>query len=170
LNRGYFVAPLTFGHLILKRWGFKYTFIVGLSIYSCGVLVFWPSAVMLSYPFFIISSFIVGLGISTLDMAVFSFITLCGPPTLAEVRLNISQAAQAIGIVVSPILAQRTLVRYSADPWLLVRIQWVYLGIAILCISTALAFYYLAWPEASYVLSFSGFFALKTNTEQGRRA
>ncbi|KAH8775178.1 major facilitator superfamily domain-containing protein [Hyaloscypha finlandica] len=146
---GYFVAPLTFGHLILKRWGFKYTFIVGLSIYSCGVLVFWPSAVMLSYSFFIISSFIVGLGISTLDMAVFSFITLCGPPPLAEVRLNISQAVQAIGIVVSPILAQRTLVRYSTDPWLLVRIQWVYLGIAILCISTALAFYYLAWPEAS---------------------
>ncbi|MCJ1468038.1 hypothetical protein MMC07_006664 [Pseudocyphellaria aurata] len=145
----YFVAPLTFGRVVFRKWGFKATFIVGLCIYACGTLVFWPSAVLASYPAFLISNFIVGLGVATLETAGNPFITLCGPPEYAEARLNISQAVQAIGTVFSPILAKKVLFKNALDVSSLIDIQWTYLGIALFDVVLAVIFYYLPIPEAS---------------------
>lgn len=145
----YFVAPLTFGRVVFKKWGFKATFIVGLCIYACGTLVFWPSAVLASFPAFLISNFIVGLGIATLEIAGNPFIALCGPPQYAEARLNISQAVQAIGTVASPILARKVLFKHSVDPASLIDVQWTYLGIALFDVILAVIFYYVPLPEAS---------------------
>jgi len=39
----YVVGPILIARQTLKRWGFKATLISGLSIYSCGMLVFWPA-------------------------------------------------------------------------------------------------------------------------------
>lgn len=145
----YFVAPLTFGRVIFRKWGFKATFIIGLCIYGCGTLVFWPSAVLASFPAFLISNFIVGLGVATLEIAGNPFITLCGPLEYAEVRLNISQAVQAVGTVLSPILAKKVLFKNARDVPSLIDIQWTYLGIALFDVVLAVIFYYLPIPEAS---------------------
>lgn len=144
---GYFVGPLTYGRLILKKYGFKICFMSGLCIYACGTLVFWPSAVLTSYPAFLISNFIVGLGLSTLEVAANPFTILCGPPKYAETRLNISQGVQAIGTVVSPLLAKKVLFRIDADS--LIDVQWTYLGIALFTVLLAVAYYYVPLPEAS---------------------
>ena len=146
---GYFVAPLTFGHIVFKKCGFKFTFIVGLCVYGCGTLVFWPSAVLASFPAFLISNFIVGLGVATLELAGNPFIVLCGPPEHAEVRLNISQAVQAVGTVVSPVLAKKVLFRTVRDAPSLIDVQWTYLGIALFVVILALIFFYVPLPEAS---------------------
>ncbi|KAL8698201.1 MAG: hypothetical protein Q9201_006699 [Fulgogasparrea decipioides] len=145
----YFVAPLTFGWPVFSKGGFRQTFIVGLCVYGCGTLVFWPSAVLLSYPAFLVSNFIVGLGVATLELGGNPFIALCGPPEYSEIRLNISQAVQAIGSVVSPILAQKVLFKSINDASSLIDIQWTYLGIALFVVVLALIFYYLPIPEAS---------------------
>ncbi|KAL8733312.1 MAG: hypothetical protein Q9166_002136 [cf. Caloplaca sp. 2 TL-2023] len=145
----YFVAPLTFGRLVFNKWGFRQTFIVGLCVYGTGTLIFWPSAVLVSYPAFLISNFIVGLGVSTLELGGNPFIALCGPPEYAEIRLNISQAVQAIGSVVSPILAQKVLFKGIVNAPSLIDIQWTYLGIALFDVVLALIFFYLPIPEAS---------------------
>ncbi|KAL8767047.1 MAG: hypothetical protein Q9209_006341 [Squamulea sp. 1 TL-2023] len=145
----YFVAPLTFGRLVFNKWGFRQTFIVGLCIYGTGTLIFWPSAVLASYPAFLVSNFIVGLGVSTLELGGNPFIALCGPPEYAEIRLNISQAVQAIGSVVSPILAQKVLFKSITNAPSLIDIQWTYLGIALFDVVLALIFFYLPIPEAS---------------------
>lgn len=145
----YFVAPLTFGRIIFRRYGFKATFITGLCIYGCGTLVFWPSAVLASFPAFLISNFLVGLGVSTLEVAGNPFIALCGPPEYAEVRLNISQAVQAIGTVFSPILARKVLFKDVLDAPSLIDIQWTYLGIALFDFVLAVVFFYFPIPEAS---------------------
>ncbi|EKG21585.1 Major facilitator superfamily [Macrophomina phaseolina MS6] len=144
---GYFVGPLTYGRLVLKKYGFKVCFMAGLCIYACGTLVFWPSAVLTSYPAFLISNFIVGLGLSTLEIAANPFTILCGPPRYAETRLNISQGVQAIGTIVSPLLAKKVLFRIDADS--LIDVQWTYLGIALFTVLLAVAYYYVPIPEAS---------------------
>lgn len=145
----YFFAPLTFGRYIFKKWGFKATFISGLCIYGVGTLVFWPSAVLASFPAFLVSNFIIGLGVATLETAGNPFISLCGPPEYAEVRLNISQGVQAIGSVLSPILAKKVLFRNVLDAPSLIDVQWTYLGIALFDVCLALIFFYLPIPEAS---------------------
>ena len=145
----YFVGPLTFGRIVFTKWGFKFTFIVGLCVYGVGTLVFWPSSVLASFPAFLISNFIIGLGVATLELAGNPFISLCGPPEYAEVRLNISQAVQAIGTVVSPVLAKKVLFRSVRDAPSLIDVQWAYLGIALFVVVLALVFYYVPLPEAS---------------------
>ncbi|KAI9891905.1 MAG: hypothetical protein M1814_002290 [Vezdaea aestivalis] len=145
---GYFIAPLTFGRWILKRFGFKATFITGLCIYGTGTLIFWPSAVLTSFPAFLISNLIVGMGLATLEIAANPFIALCGPAQYAELRLNIAQAIQATGTVVSPILARKALFRKVLDAPSLVDVQWTYLGIALFVVLLAVAFYYMPLPEA----------------------
>ncbi len=145
----YLVAPLTFGQYIFRTWGFKSTFITGLCIYGVGTLVFWPSAVLASFPAFLISNFIIGMGVATLETAGNPFISLCGPPEYAEVRLNISQGVQAIGSVISPVLAKKVLFRNVNDAASLLDVQWTYLGIALFDVFLVLIFFYLPIPEAS---------------------
>ncbi|KAG8527879.1 uncharacterized protein KY384_006795 [Bacidia gigantensis] len=145
----YLIAPLTFGGYVFRRHGFKSTFMVGLCVYGVGTLVFWPSAVLASFPAFFISNFIIGLGVATLETAGNPFISLCGPPEYAEVRLNISQGVQAIGSVLSPILAEKVLFKNVKDTTSLVEVQWTYLGIALFDVILALIFFYLPIPEAS---------------------
>ncbi|KAL4927228.1 putative MFS monosaccharide transporter [Aspergillus undulatus] len=146
---GYLVAPPLVGRLVLKRWGFKATFITGLCFYACGSLIFWPSAVLTSYSAFLVSNFITGCGLAILETAANPFISLCGPLENSEVRLNISQGVQAVGSVLSPLLAKRVLFRSVTDVSSLVDVQWTYLGISLFDVLLALAFYYLPIPEAS---------------------
>ena len=145
----YLVAPLTFGGYTFSKAGFRVTFIVGLCVYGVGTLIFWPSAVLASYPAFLISNFIIGLGVATLETAGNPFISLCGPPEYAEVRLNFSQGVQAIGTVLSPILAKKVLFKSVLDAPSLVDVQWTYLGIALFDVILALIFFYLPIPEAT---------------------
>jgi len=146
---GYFIGPLTLGRFMLKRYGFKASMIAGLCVYGCGTLVFWPSAVLTSYPAFIVSNFIVGYGLSCLEIAANPYIALCGPLEYAEVRLNFSQAFQAVGTVVSPILAERVLFSNVLNAPSLINVQWAYLGISLFDFALAIAFYYIPLPEAT---------------------
>ena len=146
---GYLVAPPLIGRVVLKRWGFKATFITGLCIYACGTLIFWPSAVLSSYSAFAVSNFIVGFGLAVLETAANPFIALCGPLENSEVRLNISQGVQAIGSVLSPLLAKKVLFKKVTDVSSLVDVQWTYLGISLFDVLLAVAFHYLPVPEAS---------------------
>ena len=145
----YLIAPLTFAGYVFRKAGFKASFMCGLCIYGVGTLVFWPSAVLASFPAFLISNFFIGLGVATLETAGNPFISLCGPPEYAETRLNISQGVQAIGTVVAPILAKKVLFKNVNDAPSLVDVQWTYLGIALFDVILALIFFYLPIPEAS---------------------
>lgn len=148
---GYLVGPLTLGRFILKRYGFKATMMVGLCVYGCGTLVFWPSAVLTSYTAFTISNFIVASGLSCLEIAANPYIALCGPLEYAEVRLNLSQAFQAIGTICSPLLAAKVLFKNvsNANAPSLIDVQWTYLGIAMFVYLLAIIFYYIPLPEAT---------------------
>jgi hypothetical protein len=146
----YLVGTLTFGRLVLKNWGFKACYIVGLCIYACGTLIFWPSAVLTSFPAFLVSNFIVGLGLSTLEISANPFVALCGPPEYMEIRLNLSQGVQAVGSVVSPLLAQKVLFKnVVGNTGSLIDVQWTYLGIALFTVLLAVAYYYVPLPEAT---------------------
>jgi fucose permease len=144
---GYILGPLTFGRYVFKTWGFKACYMVGLSVYACGTLVFWPSAVLNSFPAFLVSNFIVGAGLSTLELSANPFIALCGPPEYAEVRLNMSQGVQAIGTILSPLLAKKVL--FPANAASLIDVQWTYLGISFFNIALAIIYFYIPLPEAT---------------------
>lgn len=166
---GYFFGPILVGEWILRRdehnrskrhakneaesiGGFKVTFMLGLSIYGIGTIIFWPSAVTNSYGGFMLSNFVVGFGLSVLEVAANSFMILCGPPDYGEMRLMMAQAVQAIGSVLSALLAQRVFfkgLQGSGSDSALINVQWTYLGITLLCAALGLFFFYMPLPEVS---------------------
>ncbi|PTB36851.1 uncharacterized protein TrAFT101_007282 [Trichoderma asperellum] len=169
---GYFFGPILVGEWILRRdehsrfkrhrddeniGGYKATFITGLCIYGTGTIIFWPSAVTNSFGGFMISSFVVGFGLSVLEVAANSFMVLCGPPQYGEARLMLAQAVQAVGSVLSGLLAQKVFftslngVQSSSqsNSTTLLNVQWTYLGITLLCVVLGLFFYYMPLPEVS---------------------
>jgi fucose permease len=142
----YFFGALTVGQVVLRHWGFKTTFICGLCIYGTGTLMFWPSAVLTSFPGFIISNFVVGFGLSVLETAANPFLALCGPSEHAEFRLLLAQGVQAVSSVLSQLLAQKVL--FANNPSL-IDVQWTYLAVALFTVCLALFFYYMPLPEAT---------------------
>lgn len=145
----YFISPIAFGYYIFERFGFKITFITGLCIYSTGALMFWPSAVLTSFPAFMISNFTVALGLSTLEIAANPFIALCGPPEYGEFRLNLAQAFQGFGAVLSSLMATFALFKGLDNTSSLIDAQWTYLAVALFVAFLAVVFYYYPLPEAS---------------------
>ena len=111
--------------------------------------MFWPSAVLTSYPGFIISTFVVGFGLSVLETAANPFLALCGPSQYAEYRLLLAQGVQAVGSILSQLLAQRALFSGVVDYLSLIDVQWTYLAIALSSVILALFFYYMPLPEAT---------------------
>ncbi|TRX95825.1 hypothetical protein FHL15_003379 [Xylaria flabelliformis] len=170
---GYFFGPLLVGEWILRRdehrrlekkrrdggfddsiGGFKATFMLGLCIYGIGTIIFWPSAVLTSFPGFLISNFVVGFGLAVLETAANPFIILCGPMDYAEMRLLLSQGVQAVATVISGVLAQKVFfaelsTHSSIGSMTLIDVQWTFLAITLLCVALALLFYYMPLPEVT---------------------
>ena len=144
----YLVGPPTYSGWIVRRFGYRWTFITGLCIYGVGALMFWPSALKRSFGGFCGSLFIVGSGLSTLETSANPFIATCGPPRLSEFRLELAQSFQAIGTVAAPLLASRVFFK-SNNPNDLTNVQWTYLGIAAFVFFLALIFFFSPIPEVT---------------------
>ncbi|KAL2178099.1 uncharacterized protein P884DRAFT_132473 [Thermothelomyces heterothallicus CBS 202.75] len=134
--------------------GFKATFIAGLLVYGLGTIMFWPGAVLGAYGGFIVSSFVVGFGLAVLETAANPFLVLCGPPRYGDARLLLAQGVQAVGSVLSGLLADRVFfaARFEQpdgqlDASTLIDVQWTYLSITLLSVLLALFFYYVRIPE-----------------------
>lgn len=144
----YFVGPPTYAGWIVRKFGYRWTFITGLIIYGIGALMFWPSAVYRSFPGFCGSLFIVGSGLSTLETSANPFIATCGPPRLSEFRLELSQSVQAVGSVVAPLLASRVFFS-KTNINDLSKVQWTYVGIAAFVFLLAVVFFFAPIPEVT---------------------
>lgn len=142
----YFIGPLTYSGWFVRKFGYRWTFILGLLIYAVGALMFWPSAVYESFGGFCGSLFIVGSGLSTLETSANPFIATCGPPRLSEFRLELSQSFQAVGSVVAPLLASRV---FFKDANNLSKVQWTYVGIAAFVTLLAIVFFFSPIPEVT---------------------
>ncbi|CRG85661.1 1,3-beta-glucan synthase component FKS3 [Talaromyces islandicus] len=145
---GYVPIPLLVGRRILKRLGFTAAFISGLYIYALGTLIFWPAAVLVSFPLSFISNLIIGSGLGILELTANLFISICGPLEYAESRLLTAQGFQGIGSLISRLAAGKLLLPHVNQIDEVISVQWVFLTIALLDVLLAVCFYYLPVPEA----------------------
>ena len=99
----YFVISLISGDPI-NRIGYKNGVIIGLLIAAFGSALFFPAAILTSYPFFLFALFIVGVGFAMLQIAANPYVTILGPERTASSRLNLSQAFNSFGTTIGPII------------------------------------------------------------------
>jgi FHS family L-fucose permease-like MFS transporter len=100
---GYFLLALP-SALYMRRVGYKAGFITGLLLFGAGTFLFWPAALVGRYWFFLLALFIMASGLSFLETASSTFITLAGPPESAERRLNFSQAFNPLGSIAGALI------------------------------------------------------------------
>lgn len=100
----YFVISIVSGDPI-NRIGYRNGVITGLLIAAVGSALFYPAAVLTSYPFFLVALFVVGLGFAMLQIAANPYVTILGPERTASSRLNLSQAFNSFGTTIGPVIA-----------------------------------------------------------------
>ena len=99
----YFVMAIPAG-ILLKRFGYKNSIIIGLLLFACGALLFVPAANTLTYGLFIGGLFIIGCGLATLETAANPYSAVLGDPAKSTYRLNLAASFNGLASVVAPIL------------------------------------------------------------------
>jgi FHS family L-fucose permease-like MFS transporter len=111
----YYIISMISGDPI-NRIGYKNGVVIGLLISAVGSALFYPAAHMISYPFFLLSLFIVGLGFAMLQIAANPYVTILGPERTASSRLNLSQAFNSFGTTIGPVIGGYLIFRVFTHP------------------------------------------------------
>src|ERR1700723_905141 len=95
---GYFLVALP-AAMLMKRYGYKFGFTIGLLLFGTGAILFWPAAIVGKYGFFLAALFIIASGLSFLETASNPFITQMGTPATAARRLNFAHSFNPLGAI-----------------------------------------------------------------------
>jgi len=99
----YFVCAIPAG-AVMKQYGYKTGIIIGLLLFASGAFLFYPAAILLSFPSFLIALFIIASGLTFLETAANPYITILGPPENATQRLNFAQSFNGLGAFIAPLI------------------------------------------------------------------
>ncbi|MES2490205.1 MAG: sugar MFS transporter [Pseudomonadota bacterium] len=107
LQIAYFGAYLTMSlpaGALLRRKGYKFGLLTGLCITAGGAFLFIPSAEAASFPFFVISMFVLATGLCYLETTADTYVNVLGPANRSEHRLNLAQSFNGLGAFMGPII------------------------------------------------------------------
>jgi FHS family L-fucose permease-like MFS transporter len=102
---GYFLLSMP-AALLMRKYGYKFGFIIGLLLYGIGTFLFWPAALVGQYWFFLMALFVIAGGLSFLETASNPFIAQMGSPETSEQRLNFSQSFNPLGSIVAVLIGK----------------------------------------------------------------
>lgn len=97
----YFIVSMPAAALI-KKVGYKFGIVSGLSIAGIGCVLFYPAAGTQSYPLFLFALFVLASGITCLQVSANPYVASLGRAETASSRLNLTQAFNSLGTTVAP--------------------------------------------------------------------
>lgn len=159
----YFLMAIPAG-MILKKWGYKASMIIGLLVFATGAFLFVPAANQLSYATFLIALFIIGCGLTILETSANPYAAVLGDPAKATSRLNLAASFNGLAAMVAPFIgsmfilsgkshtkeelaAMTDVVRsnYFMEEAASVKMPYIILGTVLVVI--AVVFYFVNLPE-----------------------
>jgi FHS family L-fucose permease-like MFS transporter len=144
----YFIVSPFAGKLIDKV-GYQQGIVLGLLTTASGALLFYPSASLHIYGLFLLAFFVLASGITILQVAANPYVAALGPEHTAASRLNLAQAANALGTTVGPIIGAALILGVvAADAS---AVQRPYLMIAGLLVGAAIVFRNIRLPILAHV-------------------
>ena len=111
----YFLYSITVEDPINKI-GYKKGIIAGIIVAACGCFLFYPATNYSSYVFFLIALFVLGLGFTILQITANAYVSLLGDPNSASSRLNMTQAFNAFGTTIAPIVGGHLIFELFSSP------------------------------------------------------
>ncbi|KAI9715220.1 MAG: hypothetical protein M1828_000918 [Chrysothrix sp. TS-e1954] len=147
----FLLGPLTYGRWSLRRFGYRKTFILALSLYALGAILYWPASVLRRFWIYCFAQFILASGLATLGTAGLPYIAICGSSRWSEMRLNIVLAFE-LTFVLSALLMgsyvvfdEETEADGSLEP-----VKWIYITLSCAaCVLLALLCSSIRFPELS---------------------
>jgi len=97
----YFIFSIPSSQLLAKI-GYKKGIILGLLVIGLGCFLMYPAAYFRIYGIFLFAVFVIGAGLSTLQVAANPYVATLGPEESASSRLNLSQAFNSLGTTIAP--------------------------------------------------------------------
>lgn len=140
---GYFLLAIPAGFFI-KKFSYKKSIILGLLLFATGAFLFIPSDHYESFPFFILSLFIIGCGLTFLETAANPYIVNLGDPKSAASRLNFAQSFNGLGWVFGPTVGALFIFNTDGTHG---NISSLYLLIGIIVLLAALLFIFIKLPK-----------------------
>lgn len=140
---------------VLRRKGYKFTIIMGLTFYSTGAIFFWPTAhftsdthKIASYGGFLACTFIIACGLATLETSANSYAVVIGDPASASARLQFCQSWNGVASFIGPLIASKFFFT-GENQNNLTNVQYVYLAVACAGAAVAVLFAVTKLPEVS---------------------
>ncbi|MEJ6981385.1 L-fucose:H+ symporter permease [Pedobacter sp. P351] len=176
----YFLMAIPAG-MILKKWGYKSSIILGLLVFAAGAFLFVPAANTRTYEIFLLALFIIGCGLTILETAANPYAAVLGDAKTASTRLNLAASFNGLAAMVAPIIGtlfilsgkeyttnelaampDATRMAYLMEEASSVKMPYIILGSVLVLV--ALLFYFIHFPEvkpkAEKLVTEGGFFAV----------
>jgi FHS family L-fucose permease-like MFS transporter len=102
---GYFLLAMPAATLIRRR-GYKSGVVLGLFLYGCGALLFFPAAEARTYALFLGALFVIASGLAFLETSANPLMTVLGSPDTAARRLNFAQAFNPLGTLTGVLIGR----------------------------------------------------------------
>ncbi len=128
---GYFLMALPAGWII-RRFGYRTGVIAGLMLYGVGALLFIPGGSIQLFPFFLLSLFIIGCGLTCLETAANPYVTVLGDSEGAEQRINLSQSFNGLGWIVGPLVGGYFAFSQGGGN---ISLPYAVIGVVVLCVA-----------------------------------
>jgi FHS family L-fucose permease-like MFS transporter len=159
----YFLMAIPAG-VILKKWGYKASMIIGLLVFATGAFLFVPAANSLSYFTFLIALFIIGCGLTILETSANPYAAVLGDPAKATSRLNLAASFNGLAAMIAPligslfILSGKSYTQAELDAMSVVNrsayfmdeaasVKMPYITLGIVLVTIAVVFYFSNLPE-----------------------
>jgi FHS family L-fucose permease-like MFS transporter len=139
----YFIASAG-GFDLISKIGYKNAIILGLSICGAGCLLFIPAADNESFIQFLGALFVLASGITILQMGANPYVALLGPAEGSSSRLNMTQAFNALGTTIAPVIGGMFILAGGLDS-----VKMPYVGLASTLFALAIIIALIPLPKVS---------------------
>ncbi|MGO4771193.1 L-fucose:H+ symporter permease [Flavobacterium sp. W22_SRS_FK3] len=99
----YFIMAIPAGMLI-KRFGYKNSIIIGLLVFATGAFLFVPAANTRTYELFLFALFVIGCGLTILETSANPYAAILGPAESSSKRLNLAASFNGLAAMIAPIV------------------------------------------------------------------
>ena len=139
----YYIYSQSYGDPINKL-GYKRGILMGLIVAGIGCISLYPITATGNYYACLSSFFIIGLGLTLLQISCNPYIAILGSDETASSRLNLSQGFNSLGTTIGPLAAGYLILSYASRN---AAIQDLYLFCGLIFFGFALILYFIQLPE-----------------------
>lgn len=158
---------------VLKRKGYKVTILMGLTLYSLGAIMFWPTAHFstpenqkAAFGGFLVCTFTIACGLATLETSANSYAVVIGHPATASARLQFCQSWNGVASFIGPLIASKAFFS-GENANSLTNVQYVYLAVACAGAAVGVMFFFAKLPEVEESAVRSGSIVADSSEELG---